>query len=314
MALNIIEQARLTRTIAELQRRIQRAEAHFSGLPISVVRIGDATITSAKIEDGSITTAKIANATIESAKINDLNASKITTGTLDADRIGAGTITASKLSVSTLSSITSNLGSVNAGTISGVTITGGTVRTASSGSRVELSTSPDRLRVYDGANQRVLMGSGSAIFYGDNSVRLYRNGSIYAQWSCSSTSFNMVSTSNAGGGLHIRTNEGGDIIFQASDKINMISPTVKFNGVTKTAIVPVKDEFRAVYCAEAPDVWFMDFQDDDLFKEVTEGQRYEFDCINDKKLIFARRKGYVNTRFESKTHEQFERNNQLYAT
>lgn len=316
MPLNAIQAARLQRTINTLLIRVQKAEGYFSGVPISVARIGTAIITNAKIADGAITTAKIANATIENAKINDLNASKITTGTLDADRIAAGSITADKLNVSSLSAITANMGGVNAGDISGINVIGGTVRTASSGSRVELTGSPERMRVYDGSNERVLMGEGSAIFYGDNSIRLYRGGDIFGQWSCTASSFNLVSTPEAAGGLEISCNEDANIIIQASDVINMISPSVRFNGVSKTAIVPVGDEYRALYIAESPEVWFMDFVDreiDPLFFEVTEGEIIPFNCTNGKLLVFTRRKGYSKHRFESKTSVEFELNNQKYA-
>jgi len=313
--LNVIEQARITRRIGGLYQRLHAAEAFFAGTPITTARIGTAIITSAKIADLAVTTGKIANATIENAKINDLNASKITTGELDADRIAAGSITAAKLSVSTLAAITANLGSVNAGTVTGVNIIGSTVRTASSGSRVEITSSPERLRVFDGANQRVIMGEGSAVFSGDNSVRLYRDSSIYAQWSCSTTSFNLVCTSE-GNNLSINGNEGADLVFQANDKINLIAPTVKFDGVTKTAIVPIGSGYKALYTAEAPEVWFMDFytgKPDPLFLEVTAGAQHTFKCTNGKTLLFAKRKGHESARFTPKTSIEFERNNRLYA-
>lgn len=315
MSLNIIQQARLTRRIGGLYERLQRAEGYFAGVPISTARIGSAVITAAKIDDLAVTTAKIANATIENAKINDLNATKITTGTLSADRIGAGTITATKLNVSTLSAITADLGSVNAGTVTGVTITGGTIRTASSGSRVELTGSPERLRVFNGSDLRVTMGEGSAVFSGNNSIRFYSGGDVFAQWSCSTTSYNFVVTSE-GGSLAIHGNEGADLIFQADDIINLIAPTVKFDGVTKTAVVPTSNGYQALYTAEAPDVWFMDFyQDkpDPLFLEVTEGVQHEFKCTNGKTLMFTKRKGFKETRFTNKTRIEFERNNRLYA-
>lgn len=314
--LNVIQQARLSRRISGLFERVQRAEGYFSGVPISTARIGDASITTAKIEDGAITTAKIANATIENAKINDLNATKITTGTLDADRIEAGTITSGKLNVSTLSVISANLGSVNAGSITGVIITGGTIRTSSSGDRVEMTGSPERLVVYEGSNKRVQLGSGFIILYGSNSITFATSGGTeYGYLDTSSTSMNLISSSDASDGLQI-TNINGDITIAADDVINLIAPTVKILGSTKTAIVPTKQGYKALYCAEAPDVWFMDFYKDKvdpMFNNVTEGKQYEFNCINGKKLLFAKRKGFSNTRFEIKTKEEFERNNKFYA-
>lgn len=318
MALNIIEQARLTRKIADLQRRIQRAEAHFSGLPISVVRIGNASIINAKIADGAITTAKIANATIESAKINDLNASKITTGTLDADRIAAGSITTAKLSVSTLSSISTNFGSVNAGTITGVTITGGTIRTASSGSRIEMTNSPERLIVYNGSDKKVEIGSGFVVLYGSNALRLFDSsgGTQYGYIDANSSSFNMIA--NNSNSLHIR-NPNGDILFSCPGDFEVVAGNGCGIGGTfpKTAILPTSKGYKAVNCVEAPNVWFFDFfekQIDSLFAETIEDEVIQFDCVNNKTLAFAKRKGFAQTRFESKTRIDFERNNRFYAT
>jgi hypothetical protein len=316
MSLNIIEQARLNRRIGGLRERLQAAEAFFSGVPISTARIGDATITSAKIADLSVTTAKIANATIENAKINDLDASKITTGTLSADRIAASSITATKLNVSTLSAITSDIGSVNAGTVTGVTITGGTVRTVDSSSRVEISGSPERFYVYDSGNKRVAMGAGNVVFYGTAAIRLYdASSNLMTQWDASSSSFNLIQTVN-NGLLYINHDGSGDIYFVADDTINLIAPTVRLDTGTKTAIVLTENGYRALYCAEAPGVWFMDFyksKPDPMFSEVTEGKQHVFKCINGKKLVFAKRKGYAKTRFTKKTSVEFERNSKLYA-
>lgn len=314
MSLNIIEKAKLNRQLAGIQKRIQVAEGYLSGIPISTARIGSAIITTAKIEDGAITSGKIANATIENAKINDLNASKINTGYLSADRIAANSIVASKLSVSTLSSIVANVGSINAGTISGVTMVGPTIRTASSGSRVEITSSPERLTVYDGSNKRVEIGEGSIIFYGNNSIRMYDGGNIFLQVSATSSSFNVVSTE---GWDNFRLASDGDTYIIANDAVNFIAPIVYVSGNSKTAIVPVRDKYKALYCAESPEVWFMDFYKDKidpLFIETTEGKQISFDCINGKKLLFSKRKGFKDTRFEKKSRFDFERNNKFYAS
>ena len=316
MSLNIIEKAKLNRQLAGVQKRIQVAEGYLSGIPISTARIGSAIITTAKIEDGAITSGKIANATIENAKINDLNASKITTGYLSADRIAANSIVASKLSVSTLSSIVANVGSINAGTISGVTMVGPTIRTASSGSRVEITSSPEAMTVYDGSNKRVELGNGSIILYGSNSVRMYDGGNLFCQFSASSTSMNLVTTSDSGG-LYIDNNAGGEIYIQADDVVNFITPTFHIGANTKTAIVPTSKGFNALYCIESPDVLFLDFYEnkkDKLFSEVISGNEFEFDCINGKKLLIGKRKGFEDTRFEKKSELDFERNNKFYAS
>jgi phage minor structural protein len=122
--------------------------------------IDNAVITSAMIKDMSITNAKIADATIASAKIAALDAAKITTGTLNAARIAASSITVDKISATNLAAISSNLGTITAGAIdaSKVTVTnlnadniksgtiiGRTIKTASSGNRIELQSGLDKI-------------------------------------------------------------------------------------------------------------------------------------------------------------------------
>jgi hypothetical protein len=80
--------------------------------------------------------------------------------------------------------------------------------------------------------------------------------------------------------------------------------------------VPTSTGYRALYCAEAPEVWFMDFYKDKIdpmFLEVTQGKQHTFECTNGKKLVFSRRKGFSDIRFERKTSIEFERNNRFYA-
>lgn len=96
----------------------------------------------ANINANSITSGSIDASVIT---VSNLDAGNITTGSLSATRIGAGTISASVEMTS-------------------ATITGGTVRTASSGSRIELkSTASNRIEFY-----------GSSTSYGAISVNDYR--------------------------------------------------------------------------------------------------------------------------------------------
>ena len=103
-----------------------------AGTWMDVALIANATIGSAHIKDAAITNAKIAS----------LDAGKITTGFLDAARIQANTITADKISVTELSAIT--------GTI-------GVLRTATSGSRMEIR--DNVIKCYDGNVLRVQLGN-----------------------------------------------------------------------------------------------------------------------------------------------------------
>ena len=66
-----------------------------------------------------------------------------------ADNILANTIDASKMNVGQLSAISANIGDITAGTITGLTITGGTIRTAASGTRLQMTNATQRM---DGIN------------------------------------------------------------------------------------------------------------------------------------------------------------------
>lgn len=83
------------------------------------------------IVDGEISTVHLAASAITSDKIaaGAITANMITAGTMSADRISGGTISGNIINGGTISGVS----------ISGVTVTGGTVRTASSGPRVEMS-------------------------------------------------------------------------------------------------------------------------------------------------------------------------------
>lgn len=110
----------------------------------------------------------------------------------------------------------------------------------------------------------------------------------------------------------------GDITISAGGNINLLpSGAFKVNGTTKTAIVDTSDGYKALYCAESPEVWFFDFASDKetidpLFLEATEGKMKTLKTEEGELLIFRRRKGYGDTRFEGKTLEEFDRNNDFW--
>ena len=108
----------------------------------------------------------------------------------------------------------------------------------------------------------------------------------------------------------IRPNDTGKF-FSNNSYINL-------NGTDKLAIVPVGDEFKALYCAESPEVWFFDFckskdKIDPLFLKVTEGEMRFIKVDGGGYQVWRRRKGYGQKRFESKTAEQFRANEKFLS-
>lgn len=89
------------------------------------------------------------------------------------------------------------------------------------------------------------------------------------------------------------------------------------NGVSKSAIVPSSKGYKTLYTNESPDVWFMDFCEskdkiDPLFLEVTSPPYHFIKCEGGEYQVWGKRKGFENIRFEDKTKEQFEKNNNFW--
>lgn len=138
-------------------------------------RGGDAVTYASNGRIASLNADYILAGTIDAGVINvtNINADNIDAGTLSANRIGAASITASKISVSQLSAIAADLGTITAGTV-----TGATIRTSSSGQRVEL-TSDDYISFYNSSGNinGKIYGSGSdLVIEAENAVGV---GQIY---------------------------------------------------------------------------------------------------------------------------------------
>jgi hypothetical protein len=104
----------------------------------------------------------------------------------------------------------------------------------------------------------------------------------------------------------------------------------KLNGNTKSAIVPTSKGYRALYCMESPEVWFMDFARkvhkwwqfwkkpnfivDKTFLEVTVAP-YIFmpTLVKGWVQVWGKRKGHENKRFEEKTEAEFKKNEEFLS-
>ena len=179
---------------------------------ITGAKIVGGTITGALLADATITTAKIANAAITNAKIDSLSADKLTAGTISA------TI------------------SITSPTINGGTITGTLLRTASSGGRIQISSSSNTLDVIDSSgNYRVTLG-----VVGTNSLvaASYASGATAAYFGASSNSANAYAlrgtNTGSGGGygaVGISGADGGYAVAAITGKINSPAGYSPFTGM-----------------------------------------------------------------------------------
>lgn len=107
-------------------------QAKIGNLAVGSAQIDDLAVTNAKIDNLSVTTGKIDNLAVTTAKIDNL---AVTTGKID------------NLAVTNAKIDSMEAGKITAGTIAatisieGPTITGGTLRTAASGARLEVTSS-----------------------------------------------------------------------------------------------------------------------------------------------------------------------------
>jgi hypothetical protein len=118
--------------------------ADIAALTITASQIAAATITGAKIAANTIAAGNIAADTITANEIaaNAITATEIATNAITADKINAGAVTAAKMNVTSLDAITATIG---------------TLRTATTGARLEIAS--NQIRVYDSSNVlRVRLG------------------------------------------------------------------------------------------------------------------------------------------------------------
>jgi len=132
---------------------------------------------------------------------NTINASKITTGQLIVgtnvglgtaqDTAGVTTIVGNVVTTGFVNALSVVAGSVSANNVTAGTITGSTVRTASSGQRVQMSASTNTLDIYDASRLRMQLGGQGTTFYDTSSNNV---ADIYA----GTTGGLLITTANSG--------------------------------------------------------------------------------------------------------------------
>ena len=280
------------------------------------------TITADRIQVGSLTTteinyvsgSKLVNNSVLDSKINYISAAKITTGQL---AVGTGGATAIYIQRST------DYGDAF------LRWEGGTRIWSDASNRLGMNSIGSPAYIYVGSNQRIIIpSSGQTTIEGGANLK----GSLNVSDNFAShftgevrLDTNYISFSYASGAKLLTVNDMGVTFFKdsvnrggltwgngAQLKVDQSGKWFMINGNAKEAVVPTSEGHKALYCAEAPEVWFFDFCDskkkvDPMFLEVTEGEMRFIKCDKGYQ-VWRRRKGHGHKRFEVRTYEQFIKN------
>jgi hypothetical protein len=292
----------------------------------STASIKDLSVVTAKIAALAVTEAKIANLAVTNAKINDLSAVKITAGTLSVG--GTNQATAILIGQSLLT------GNARLGWV------GGSRMWEDSSNRIGINSIGD-MYIYRGSQER--------IYIGENNINLYPT-TVYTNnldLHLSSNEGSIYNVDQLKGYNDLKITGNGDVYFYrdgsegagariewGTGKIFSYSSSINLGGTDKTAIVPTSKGYHSLYCTESPEVWFMDFAKgrkirkwpkfwnlivevfpDELFLEVCEPPFVIMPTAT-KGLyqVWGIRKGHGGKRFEEKTKEEYDRNNEFWST
>ena len=257
-----------------------------------------------------------------------ISGGKIETGTVVAGSVQAGwltaqTISASQITTGTLSANRISGGSLSGDLISGGTITGVNIQTANSGNRVVMSSGSDQLKFYNSSGITGVIenygGNGRLGLVAGNDLYLSANGGGSYAHLDGSSDFIVPGYLSTESGIYLN----GHFLQNGNS-----SGHIKMDGTDKTAIVSTSKGYNALYSVESPEVWFMDFARiehkwwqfwkkpkfilDNTFLEVTSGP-YIFMPTMVKGWVQAwgKRKGHETKRFETKTEEEFLKNEEF---
>src|SRR3990167_2837895 len=289
-------------------------------------------------EDSSIRTAGIQGSAVIDSKMGTFSAGKITAGTIVADVAYAGTLTANQLNGGTLTLG----GTVNGNGVMQIKNTGGTtLYEIKADGFFAYGTTSDVIQVRETsstANSYGFLGyttsSGNPYFYiltGD-SKGLFIQTSLKA-FVVSSTDLNLIAgtdatltadndmfivcdaNDNASGAMYFKNYNSRNYRFW--DKNNGVYRTLTMDS-DKTAIMPTRDGYKALYCVESPEVWFMDFVEkkdhlDPYFEDVTIPPYKYIQCDDGTYQVWGKRKGKEDKRFEPKSVSEFIENDKFWS-
>lgn len=285
----------------------------------------------------------------DSAGVTTIIGNTVTTGFINALNVTAQSVNASwvyagNIQANQIQSLTINASQITAGSIT----VGGSNQPAAliiqhstndtnsrlrfeGGSRIWEDSGNDMGLNALGGEFVIYTNSGQRAYFGENNINLYPSTTYIKNINMSFDGQSEGTISNLDrlmGYNDLRIIGNGDVTFKrdtsdnngvriewGTGKIHSYSSSIDLAGTDKTAIVPTSQGYKALYCAEAPEVWFFDFCQtkkdiDPLFLEVTEGEMKFIKC-EDGYQVWRRRKNHNYKRFETKTALQFKKNEEF---
>lgn len=304
---------------------------------IEAGKIAANAVTTAKLDASAVTAEKIATNAITADKIlaGAVTAAKISVTTLSAIVANLGTVTAGTITGLTISAGTGgggggisvwgdaisykNTGGLTTGTIFGSgfnlrieAVVSGLIQTNAminfdnvSGVGISI---PDCIYAVKGADVEIDngLGVGNGIYINSGGLHVDSGDITCYDFKLDSTGSRFV-FKDTGGTERLSLVPDG-----TNSELRMNGYSLKLTS-NKTAIVPTSQGYKALYCIESPEVWFVDFvekldKEDPLFQEVTIGKTKIIELVGGGYQIWRRRRGHEHLRFESKTEAQFIKN------
>ena len=305
------------------------------GTYVSVLNVGAASITSLNadvINAGTLSAARIAAGSLNADKIqsNTITATQINTG-----YVYAGTITASQLISGTI--VVGGTNQPTAITINESSLSGNARLGWQHGSRLWEDSS---------SNMGINAIGGTFIIYTDSDeiarfsdVFQIKGDALYfnlaAPVGFSVRDRGLLSWHDTTGGRDRNVLQWGN---GTTFGVDSSGSWFHVNGNDKSAIVPTSKGYNALYCIESPEVWFMDFcegtrvlntfsgwkfwkwfldwkvKPDPMFLETTEAP-FVIMPTGKKGIIqiWGKRRGHAGKRFESKTREEYDKNEEFLS-
>jgi len=295
---------------------------------ITADRITAKTITADRIMDYSLGTGQLISNGVHGDRIQDLTITNAKIGSLSADKMTAGTIYVGYAG----RPVAMYIAHGSSGDAK-FWFEGGSRMWSDGSNRIGINSIGSPMTIYvDSYQILTLFSSGSQVLIGtdSNKVGCYVWGNFNVGAGNSRFGGNIITEGQVEHNNTDRIYIGGRKL-EMSQNLTVASPTYIGSGVIsngagqfswwngKSAVLPTSEGYRALYCLESPEIWFMDFCDaqkqlDPLFVEVTEPPYRYIRCEDGGYQVWGKRKNLGKIRFEEKSEKEFIENNKFWDT